>query len=413
MRNRTNHTSSKSEALTEKIVNKLKGIKKPDKKFFVSIIILFLSMRGRYNFKGMHRYGDLNEMTYHNHFSKDFDFLSFNLELCIDQIKGPMILAFDPSYIPKSGKHTPNVGYYYSGCLGRPARGLEIGGLAAVSLNDNTAFHLEAVQTLDQKKLAAKEMTLVDFYAQLIIERASKIRHLSKFLVVDGYFAKCSFVSPICEQTDLEIICKLRKDADLKYLYNGPQKEGRGRPQKYDGKINVKKIDKRRFKFVSEDNDAKIYQIVCWSVGLKRKINLSYVEFLDDGKPTNRYALYFSTNLELDGKLIYVYYKARYQIEFIFRDAKQHTGLTHSQSRNESKLYFHFNASLSAVNIAKATHYLSIDKDQRNSFSLANVKTLYFNELMLNLFLSNLDIDPELVKNKPGIKKLLNYGKIA
>jgi hypothetical protein len=32
---------------------------------------------------------------------------------------------------------------------------------------------------------------------------------------------------------------------------------------------------------------------------------------------------------------------------------------------------------------------------------------------MLNLFLSNLDLDPELVKNKPAIKKLLNFGKIA
>ncbi|MFT5166611.1 MAG: hypothetical protein ACI8P3_001843, partial [Saprospiraceae bacterium] len=34
-------------------------------------------------------------------------------------------------------------------------------------------------------------------------------------------------------------------------------------------------------------------------------------------------------------------------------------------------------------------------------------------ELMLNLFLFNLEIDPELIKNKAMIEKLLNYGKIA
>ena len=61
-------------------------------------------MGGRYNFKGMARYGDLCEMTYHNQFEKAFDFLSINIELCKDQFSGPVILAFDPSYIPKSGK---------------------------------------------------------------------------------------------------------------------------------------------------------------------------------------------------------------------------------------------------------------------------------------------------------------------
>ncbi len=413
MRIPNHRTSSKSEALAGKIVNKLDGVTKPSRKFFISTIILFLSMRGRYNFKGMQRYGDYNEMTYHNQFEKDFDFLSLNVELSKDQFKGSVILAFDPSYIPKSGKHTPHLGYYYSGCLGRAVKGLEIGGLAAVSIDDNTAFHLEAVQTIDRKSLDEKGMTLVDFYAQTIINAAPKVSTISKHLAVDGYFAKQSFIKPVCEQTDLDIICKLRKDANLKYFYNGTKKSGRGRPKKYDSKIDVKNIDKRRFKLIHQDEEVKLYQINCWSVNLKREINLAYVEFLKEGESTERYALYFSTDLELDGFLIYKYYKARFQIEFLFRDAKQFTGLTQCQSRNENKLYYHFNMSLTSVNIAKATHLLNIEKEQRQSFSLADIKTCYFNELMLNLFLSNLDIDPELAKNKSAIKKLLEFGKIA
>ena len=408
-----NNTSNKSEALAGKIVNKLEGLTKPSRKFFVSMIILFLSMRGRYNFKGMQRYGKLNEMTYHNQFEKTFDFLAFNIELCKDQFKGSVILVFDPSYIPKSGKYTPHLGNYYSGCLGRAAKGLEIGGLAAVSIDDNTAFHLEATQTIDRKSLDEMNMTLVDFYAQTIINAAPKVSKISKHLVVDGYFAKQSFIKPVCEQTGLNIICKFRKDANLKYLYNGLQKIGRGRPRKYDCKINVKNIDKRRFKLRHQDEEVKIYQIVCWSVNLKRKINLAYVEFLNEGESTQRYALFFSTDLELGGLLIYKYYKARFQIEFLFRDAKQFTGLTQCQSRNEHKLYYHFNMSLTSVNIAKATHLLNIEKEQRKSFSLADIKTCYFNELMLNLFLSNLDIDPELIKNKKAINRILEFGKIA
>lgn len=413
MRLRTNHTSSESRTLTEKIVNKLQGVTKPSKKFFISTIILFLSLRGRYNFKGMSRYGSNCEMTFHNQFEKEFDFLSFNVEMCKGQFKGRTILAFDPSYIPKSGKCTPNVDYYYSGCLGRPARGLEIGGLAAVSIDDNTAFHLRAVQTISRQKLNEKEMTLVDFYAQTIIDAAPQVSPVSRHLAVDGYFAKLGFIDPVKAQTELDIICKLRKDANLKYLYKGPKRKGRGRPKKYDGKINVNKIDKRRFNLVHQDDDVKIYQIICWSVSLKRKISLAYVEFLKEGMPTDRYAMYFSTDLELDGFSIYCFYKARFQIEFLFRDAKQYTGLTHCQSRNENKLNYHFNMSLSSVNVAKATHYLSVKKEDRTSFSMADIKTCYFNELMFNFFLSNLDVEPELVKIKPTFKKLLGFGKIA
>jgi hypothetical protein len=145
-------------------------------------------------------------MTFHNQFEKGFDFLSFNVELCNDQFKGRTILAFDPSYIPKSGKHTPNIDYYYSGCLGRPARGLEIGGLAAISIPDNTAFHLQATQSVDREKLDEKDMTLVDFYAQAIIDAAPKAGQVSRYLAVDGYFAKLSFIGPVKEKTDLDII---------------------------------------------------------------------------------------------------------------------------------------------------------------------------------------------------------------
>ena len=47
------------------------------------------------------------------------------------------------------------------------------------------------------------------------------------------------------------------------------------------------------------------------------------------------------------------YYHLRFQIELLFRDAKQFTGLTQCQARREEKLDYHLNASLSAVNVAR------------------------------------------------------------
>jgi len=412
MRTLTKNASSKSKALVGNIVKKMKGLTKPRKNFIISIVTLFLSIRGRYNFKGMERYGELTEKSYRLQFEQDFDFLKFNQELYQSQLSKNCIVAFDPSYLPKSGKHTPHKGRFYSGCLGKAIGGIEIGSLGIIDLEHHTAFNLETIQTPNPKVLKAEGKTLIDHYASIIVERKKGIESISRYLAVDGYFAKHSFVESIKTSTKLDLICKLRQDANLKYLYHGPKRKGRGRPKKYAEKVNTKKIDKRRFKQIHQDVDVILFQAIVWSVGLKRKVNVVYAEFLDNGKPTNRYAFFFSTDLELDGLLIYKYYKARFQIEFLFRDAKQYTGLTHCQARSERKLYFHFNMALTAVGIAKVTHHLNTEKEKK-PFSMANIKTSYFNELMLDLFLSNFQINPELIKNKIAIYKLLDFGKIA
>ena len=47
--------------------------------------------------------------------------------------------------------------------------------------------------------------------------------------------------------------------------------------------------------------------------------------------------------LELVLERIFCFYGARFQIEFAFRDAKQHLGLNDGQVRLQAKLHFHFN----------------------------------------------------------------------
>ncbi|MFK7775908.1 MAG: transposase [Saprospiraceae bacterium] len=408
----TKDVSNKSKALVDNIVKKMGGLSKPRKKFIISILILYLSMRGRYNFKGMERYGQRCEKSCRLHFEKDFDFLKFNALVHKHHLSKNCIVVFDPSYLPKSGKHTPHKGIFYSGCLGKATGGLEIGSLGIVDLDHQTAFNLETIQTPNPKVLKSEGKSLIDHYAALIIDRKEAIQGISNYLAVDGYFAKTSFVDQIKKATDLDLICKLRQDANLKYLYHGSKSKTPGRPKKYDGKVNTNKIDKRRFKQIHKNEDVILFQATVWSVGLKRKVNVVYANFLDNGKPTKRYALFFSTDLELDGILIYKFYKARFQIEFLFRDAKQYTGLTHCQARSESKLYFHFNMSLTAVGVAKVAHHLNNEKEKK-SFSMADIKTSYFNELMLNLFLFNFQINPELIKNKQVINRLLDFGKIA
>jgi len=122
--------------------------------------------------------------------------------------------------------------------------------------------------------------------------------------------------------------------------------------------------------------------------------------------------IYFSTDLKITAKTLLEYYKSRFQIEFLYRDAKQHTSLNYCQARSKNKLYTHFNMALTAVNLAKITHWLP-QKEKRKAFSMSDVKVGYSNDLHLNRFIRGFGIYPKSSKNKLVISKLRQFGKIA
>lgn len=121
-----------------------------------------------------------------------------------------------------------------------------------------------------------------------------------------------------------------------------------------------------------------IYSAIVYSKALKRKIKLVHALYFNEkGKRT--YKLYFSTDVYLDASDVLKFYKSRFQIEFVYRDGKQHTGLNDCQARSRNKLDFHFNASLAAISHAQITHWLSMPKEQGKTFSMTGVKTINHN----------------------------------
>jgi hypothetical protein len=234
-----------------------------------------------------------------------------------------------------------------------------------------------------------------------------------KYLVADSFYSKKSVVDGVIE-LDLDLVSKLRIDADLRYCYTGEQKP-KGAPRKYDGKVDLS--DLSRLEFGGElANGTNLYSAVVWHVSLKRKIRIVYL--VDQRNPDKqRVALLFSTDTTLDPLRLYEYYKSRFQIEFIFRDAKQFTGLCECQSRQQKALDFHFNASLAALNIAKLKQQ-QIQSDtgedsQPQSFSMATYKRLALNEHLLERFISMLGLDPTLIKSHPNYDCLLQYGSLT
>lgn len=414
------------ERLINSILEKMTGVAKPQKKFLVTLILTILLMRGKVNFRNMSRYSGLHEKTYSRQFRQPFNFADFNKQLVEETVPRhhEKIAVMDCSFVAKSGKETYGLGFFYDSSHDQAATGLEISNLAVIDVTDNTGYSISGWQTPPQKeiekllaeqRLAAsdaqqeEEITRVDFYAQHLRRDAAYLPDDVKYLVVDGYYTKSKFVKAV-DEVDLHTIGKLRHDANLRYLYAGPQKKC-GARRKYDGK--VKFADRSRLEYIGEiDTDIHLYTAVVYNVNLKRSIRLVYVFNLRNKKKPG-YALLFSTDTKLDAKTIYRYYKARFQIEFIFRDAKQFTGLSDCQARRQESLDFHFNASLTALNLAKVDAYFSFGYDHDTPFSVATQKMVYFNEHFLEKVFSILDLDPSLIKCDPDLEALRTYGAIA
>lgn len=351
-----------------------------------------LLMCGKVNFSNLSRYSDVSERTYRRQYGQSFAFVQFNQQTIAVAIPAPVeaIAAMDCSFVPKRGKATYGLDWFYNGSASRSEKGLEISVIAVVDVAAHRDYTLSVQQTpampgstqrkakgkstqtfsrqdiericdaltqLPEKPQAtqmpepicAPEVTRIDQYLTHLKATHPYFPVGLNYLVADGFYSKQKFVDGVVAQ-GLHLVSKLRVDADLRYLYTGSQKP-KGRHRKYDGKVDLN--DRARFSLVETlAPDLNLYTAVVWHVSLKRKIRLALL--VDTRKPDKTgFVLLFSTDVELDAKKILDYYKARFQIEFIFRDAKQFTGLTDAQTRHPKKLDFHFNASLSALNLAK------------------------------------------------------------
>jgi hypothetical protein len=399
----------------------------------------------RANFTNLSRYGEYSERTYRRQYQKSFDFIPFHAQTIAAAIEPSreQIAAIDCSFISKSGKQTWGVDNFYNGSISKSQKGLEISVIAVVDVLAHQGYTLSVKQTAttdrqstpdaqptakkkrksksnsnskSKSKAKAKTEPVISERVKGYLEQLKTTRtHLPaavKYLAADSFYSKKSVVDGVVD-LDLHLVSKLRIDAALRYCYTGEQKL-KGAPRKYDGKVDLS--DLSRLELSDElANGTLVYSQVVWHVSLKRKIRIVYL--VDQRNPDKqRVALLFSTDTTLAPLRLYEYYKSRFQIEFIFRDAKQFTGLCDCQSRQQQSLDFHFNASLAALNIAKLQQQSQLDtseNSQLQSFSMATYKRLALNSHLLERFISMLGLDSTLIKSHPNYDSLLQYGSLA
>jgi len=248
-----------------------------------------------------------------------------------------LISAHDASFLPKSGKQTFGLGHFFNGCASRAERGLEISTLAGVDVTRRCAFTRAGAQPPpgEDATTATQEETRVDCYKQQLHEQRHRLPPNITYHCVDGYDAKKKYMDAVVS-LHLHAITKLRSAADCLFLYTGPHPKRRGARRKYEGKVNFQTLSRCEDLGPMEDAaHLHLYPAGVWHTTLQRRLRLVVLlNRKDPAKP--RFIVLGSTDPELNGHKLVELYAARFQIELLFRDSKQCTGLLDCQARAAS-----------------------------------------------------------------------------
>jgi hypothetical protein len=251
-----------------------------------------------------------------------------------------------------------------------------------------------------QKKEGENRYSRIDFYIEQILDCLLKLTTIP-YIVADGFYAKTKFIHAIVGMGK-HLITKLRPDANLRFDFRGEHPKKQGPKAQYAGKAVYDDLSQWDF----EGTDAKydylsIYSRICWSPQFECWLRVVIV--VNHAK--NRYILLASTDLKQSALEIVTFYQLRFQIEFLFRDAKQFTGLNHCQARDDAKLDFHFNMSLTAINLIQALQIKDPTVQSINDWS----RKMYNTKIVQNL-LEELSLTAELDLSNPSIQKVINLG---
>lgn len=141
-------------------------LRKSFKTAFIQLMILYMVLPRKINFTQMGRYSDNSEQRFRQLFEREFDWIQFNLFLMRQRFgeSSRKAIAIDASHISKSGKKTPYIGKFWSGCASAMKRGLEILGIGIIDIDSRDCMMLRAEQTPDKAYLEkqGEDYNLVD-----------------------------------------------------------------------------------------------------------------------------------------------------------------------------------------------------------------------------------------------------------
>ena len=381
----------------------------------MSIIIeALLSMRGRITMMGLSRWSEKggSYKTIERFFNSDIKWESVNWIFIKRHLikKGSVyLIGGDEVVISKDGKHSYGLDLFYSSLENRVRKSLAFLNLSLIDVEKRKAYPLINKQIIKESKKGCvkdksskkskkkkkkgkrgrpkgsgnkdkKEIELSPYlkFVQESINKALKRidKHINiVYFVFDGAFGN-NYAMQMVKQCGLDIISKLQKNSALCFPYKG-EYSGRGSPKKYGDDIDYDNLPKEYLKsdVIDEDKNiqTKIYQMEMLHRKFADSLNVVIIQKINLTTGKMAHVNLFSSSLTLGYEKIIDYYSLRFQIEFVFRDAKQYWGMEDFMNIKQTPIYNWANLSTFMVNFAHGLRQNSTMKEM----SILDLKAHY------------------------------------
>jgi putative transposase len=356
------------------------------------IILSLLTMTGRVTMLGISRWSEKggSYRTIQRFFAKTLPWASLSWLFIRHHLLHPeheYLLAGDETVVTKAGKKTHGMDRFFASIYNRPVPGLAFFALSLVSVQERRSYPLlveqrvrtaaekQAARTKQKEKKCAmgkgkrgrpkgsknKDKTQIEWTPELHLIQSllQKVMGLVtglcsvSYLVLDGHFGNNNALQMVRQATALHLISKLRHDAALYFLYDGPQKRC-GPRRRYGTKLDYQAIpDSYRVTSYQEQKiHTDIYQATMLHKSFALPLNVVIVVKTNLQTGARAHAVLFSSDLTLAYDKLIDYYSLRFQLEFNFRDAKQFWGLEDFMHVRETPIANAVNLSLFMVNLS-------------------------------------------------------------
>lgn len=351
------------------------------------------------------------------------------------------LLIGDETVIGKAGKETHGVGRFFSSLYNQPIAGLSFFCLSVVSIESSKAWPLRVVQLLprhkkkkaktEEKTLEAeqkqkqgkpgrpkgsknKDKTQVELTPELRLIR-SEIQAIQAtvhgamslaHVVLDGHFGH-NPATQMVRQCELELISKLRHDSKLFLPYDGSDKR-----RKYGERIDPKHMPESNL-VASETEDnmlTQTYQLQALSPKFPSTLNVVVIVKTHLKNHQRAHVILFSSDLALSAQQIVQFYSLRFQIEFIFRHAKQFFGLEDFMNRNETGVTNASNLAFFMVMVSR--QLLLMFKPFCPNATIFDLKAWFRGYRYADQILKLLPQKPDLILSRHIFDQIANLGAI-
>jgi putative transposase len=417
------------------------------------IVTAVLTMSGRVTQRGISRWSDkgASYRTIQRFFQTPIDWLAVNgcfFQHFLADAKGVYLLAGDETVISKSGKRTFGLDRFFSSLADKAIPGVACFSIALIHVGRRKAYSLsneQVVRSEDEKKQAKQrqqqrkersqtkgsaqpkgrpkgsknkdkaqqtlspELLRIQAQARKVCEWLKKRLPVSYF-VLDGHFGN-HLACQMVRQLDLHLISKMRTDAALYQVPTTLQKQLHPR-LKYGDRIDFADLPEvwLRGSDTQDGYLTQVYQVRCLHKQFGRLLNVVILKKTHLSSGRVGHVILLSSDLFLTASTLIDYYTLRFQIEFTFRDAKQHFGLEDFMGITQTSVSNAMGLSLFLGNVS--AYLLQQLRLQRVGAGISDLKSWYRGRFYACAMLKMLPQTPDTIICERLVEQICRFGCI-